>query len=94
MGQVFDISPLCTDKRFKTGSGTLVDVSGYEARWLHKIQFASILSRELEWLGFSGAAGSASGGEVVVVHLLVWNESKLFFEDNARLTRDFSATKP
>lgn len=79
-GQVFNITPLCTNMASRTGSGSIVDVPGHEVWWPRETQFTCIQSCKSEGLDFGSAADSAEGGEVVIVDPLVLDYIDLLFE--------------
>lgn len=92
--QVFDVLRLRANKRYRTGSRTIVDVAAHEVRRLGKIKFASFQRFEFEWREFGGVAGLAGGGDVIVVDQSVSDDLELLFARDARCTPDVGALKP
>lgn len=91
--QLHDVPPLCASEMSKTGSGIVVDVLGYEARWPRDIQLASTLNCKAEWFELVNALGSGRSTELVVVGRQVLYDLKLLFERNDRWTKDVGSVK-
>lgn len=92
--QWLDVPPIPANKRFKIGSGVIVDFSGLEVRWLQEINFISITIGQFEWLKAGVASVSGNRPEIVIIDPPVLDDLGLLFRRCARYTKDVCTTKP
>lgn len=91
---MYDITPLRTIKRFKAGSGVVLNILRRCARCFLKNLFSSFMKFEAEWLELGGASSLSGGREVVVIDPPVPDDLELLYEMDTRWTSYVCEGKP
>lgn len=82
-GHVCDVAQLRANKRSKTGSGMVFDISGQKFRLLRDMQFTYFMSYESERLGLGTVSGSGGSPRDFLVDQTVLDDQKLLYKRDA-----------